>query len=69
MLSVVKDEESERLKVMVAKGASPARAAATLRRNLDSVRNQARKIGTPFPTLHQVRRRLNRAGEKQADPH
>jgi hypothetical protein len=51
-------EESERLKVMVAKGASPARAAAALRRNLASVRNQARKIGTPFPTLHQARRKL-----------
>jgi hypothetical protein len=43
-------EELNRLNRLVAQGASAARAAAALNRKIVSVRNQARKLGTPFPT-------------------
>jgi hypothetical protein len=56
-------EEGERLRAMVANGDSPARASAALKRNLTSVRRQAR-IGTPFPSLNQARQRLNQASEE-----
>jgi hypothetical protein len=39
-----------RLKALIAQGASATRAAAASNRTIISVRNQARKLGTPFPT-------------------
>jgi hypothetical protein len=61
-------EDEERLKAMVGKGYSPARASVALRRKLAAVRNHARKIGTPFPTMHQTRRRLNQVIEQRTEP-
>jgi hypothetical protein len=43
---------------MVAEGASVARAAVTFKRTLIAVRNPARKLGTPFPKTHEVRRKI-----------
>jgi hypothetical protein len=51
-------EENERLKTMVENGLSALRAAAALKCSMDSVRLQARKLGTPFPTVRQVRRKF-----------
>jgi hypothetical protein len=45
-------EECDRLVQLVNTGASVARASEILRRNMKSVQNQARKLGTPFPSLH-----------------
>jgi hypothetical protein len=45
------DEECQRLIRFVSTGASVARAAAALGRNMKSVRRQARKLGRPFPTF------------------
>ncbi|MDB5504698.1 MAG: hypothetical protein JWR89_4600 [Tardiphaga sp.] len=50
-------EENERLKGIVASGATPVRAAAAFGRTITSVRIQARKIGHPFPTIHAFRRK------------
>ena len=41
------DEDNERLKAFVADGVSLVRAAVAFKRKLNSVRNQARKLGTP----------------------
>lgn len=51
------DEDNERLKAMVADGISVARAAVAFGRSLISVRNQARKLGTPFPYAREVRQK------------
>jgi hypothetical protein len=50
------NEECETLIQLVKMGASVARASVVLRRNMKSVRNQARKLGTPFPSIHVARR-------------
>jgi hypothetical protein len=42
-------EEDERLKTMVAQGASVVKAAAALKRTMVSVRERARTLGCPFP--------------------
>jgi hypothetical protein len=51
-------EENERLKVMIAKG---HRMAAAFKRNLISIRSQARKLGIHFPSIRQMRREMNEA--------
>jgi transposase-like protein len=51
-------EENERLKALVTSGASIVRAAAALERKMHSVRNQARKLGTPFPTMNAARKKF-----------
>jgi hypothetical protein len=43
------DKQNDRLKAMVTAGASVTRAAAAFNRSTTSVRNQTRKLGTPFP--------------------
>jgi serine/threonine-protein kinase RIO1 len=49
------EEENDRLKAMVAKGVSIARASVAFQRSIISIRNQARKLGTPFPLTREVR--------------
>jgi GcrA cell cycle regulator len=44
-------EDDERLRALIAKGASAIRAAAALKCPIAKVRAQARKIGYPFPTI------------------
>ena len=51
------DEEIETLKALVAKGASPLKAAAALKRGLDSVKQKAKLVGTPFQTLQEARKK------------
>ena len=51
-------EENERLKALVAKNVSAMKAAAALKRTTISVRNQARKLGTPFPHMNEYRKKL-----------
>jgi hypothetical protein len=53
------EEDNERLKAMVAAGVSVARSAVAFRRSLVSVRNQARKLGTPFPYVREVRQKYS----------
>jgi hypothetical protein len=43
------DDQNDRLKPMVSAGASVTRAAAAFNRPIISVRNQAHKLGAPFP--------------------
>ena len=50
-------EDNERLEGFVAKGASVIRAAAALNRSIMGVRNQARKMGAPFPPLRAARQK------------
>ena len=50
-------EQISRLQTLIASGASVLRAAAALRRSQTSVQIQARKLGTPFPTMLEARRR------------
>ena len=51
------DADNERLKAFVADGVSLVRAAVAFKRKLNSVRNQARKLGTPFPPLKESRKK------------
>jgi hypothetical protein len=51
------EEDNNRLKAMVAQRVSIARAAVTFKRSLIAVRNQARKLGTPFPYVREVRQK------------
>jgi hypothetical protein len=47
------------------RGKSVVRAAAVFERSMISVRNQARKPGTPFPSIRDYRKRL----QSQSQPH
>jgi hypothetical protein len=49
--------ENEQLKAFVARDLSVVRVAAVLERSIISVRNQARKLGTPFPPMKVFRRK------------
>jgi hypothetical protein len=49
-------EEDERLKALVASGR--LHAAAALKCSMVSARNQARKLGTPFPSIRRLKKRL-----------
>jgi hypothetical protein len=49
-------EEIDRLKQLVATGVSLARAAVTLKRTRVSAQTQARKVGTPFPTMRETKK-------------
>jgi serine/threonine-protein kinase RIO1 len=51
------EEENNRLKAMVAQGVSIARAAVVFKRSLITVRTHARKLGTPFPHVREVRQK------------
>jgi transposase-like protein len=62
-------EENERLKEMIAKGLPPFRMVAAFKRNLISVRSQARKLGIHFPSLRQTRREMNEAQRESAPAH
>jgi hypothetical protein len=51
------EDENGRLQAMVAQGASVIRAAGGFKRSTVSVRNQARKLGTPFPPHRTARKK------------
>lgn len=53
------DEQVERLKVLIASGASPVRAAAALKRAQTSVQVKARKLGMPFVGIRVARKIRN----------
>lgn len=55
------EADHERIRELVRDGVSIFRAASILSRNTISVRTQARKIGSPFPTTNQVRKRFAQA--------
>jgi hypothetical protein len=59
------EEENERLKTFVVNGGSVVRAAAAFKRWMLNVRNQARKLGTPFPSIRGYKKRL----QSQSQPH
>ncbi|WP_322514072.1 hypothetical protein SR870_13520 [Rhodopseudomonas palustris] len=50
------DEQVERLKELIASGASAVRAAAALKRARSSVQVKARKIGMPFMASREAKR-------------
>lgn len=50
-------EDNERLKKMVANGVSVLRAAASFKCSMDAVRIQARKLGVPFPSVREARKK------------
>jgi hypothetical protein len=51
------EADNERLKAFVEQGMSIIRVAAVFNRSIMSVRNQARKIGTPFLPMRMFRER------------
>jgi hypothetical protein len=53
------EEDNDRLRALVASGASKLRSAASLKRTLASVAAQARKLGVPFAPLREVRKKWN----------
>jgi hypothetical protein len=52
------EADNERLRDFVKKGVPILRAAAALNRTTTSIRNQARKIGSPFPSIREVRKKF-----------
>ena len=44
-------EDDKQLRALVGQGASIFRAAAAMKRRIPAVRNRARKLGCPFPTI------------------
>lgn len=54
-------EQDEKLRALIASGTSALRAAAALKRGTSSVRIRARKLGVPFPTVREVRRKIAEA--------
>jgi hypothetical protein len=50
-------EDSEKLKALVRAGASPFRASVALSRSMKQVKNKARDLGCPFPSLRSVKAR------------
>jgi GcrA cell cycle regulator len=62
------DEDLKLLAELAASGATPLRAAAALKRNLLSCKNQARKLGTPFTPVWKMRKAIREkcaAAEKE----
>jgi hypothetical protein len=51
-------EDNARVREFVANGASPTRAAAALNRTRVAISERARKIGCPFPTLAEARKKI-----------
>jgi hypothetical protein len=58
-------EDNERLKKMVANGVPVLRAAASFKCSMDAVRIQARKLGTPFPSVREARKKY---ADTSSDP-
>lgn len=61
------EEEIAQLRHLVAVGASAFRAVVALKRSRASVQNKAREIGSPFPAIHQSRKRLRLAAGALTD--
>ena len=51
----------ERLKLLIADGASPFGAAAAMKTSIVSVRRMARALDTPFPAIYERRNFLTNA--------
>jgi hypothetical protein len=51
-------EDDERLKAMVASGVPILKAAAAFKCTTESIRTKARKLGTPFPSMHEARKKF-----------
>jgi hypothetical protein len=51
-------DENDRLKAFALSGKSVVLAAAVFKRTTLSVRNQARKLGTPFVLLRDTKKRM-----------
>ena len=51
------DDDSKRLKALVASGASVLRAAAIFDCSIGAIRVRARALGTPFPTKSEARKK------------
>jgi len=58
------DEELEALRLHIAGGGSALRASVKFSRTLGSVQELARKLGTPFPTIREVRKRYRETDAK-----
>jgi hypothetical protein len=54
------EADCERLKAMVAAGASVMRASVALGRPLIAIRNKARELGLRFPTEFETRRKIRK---------
>ena len=51
------EADNERIREFVKQGVSIVRAAASLKRTTISVRARARKIGSPFPSMKETRKK------------
>jgi GcrA cell cycle regulator len=50
-------EEDERLKTLVASGASALRAAGAFKCSVSVIRGRAWKLGCPFPSIREAKKR------------
>jgi hypothetical protein len=58
------DDDCERLKSLVASGASPVRASLALKRPIVATKNKARNLGVPFPPDRERRKKVREISQR-----
>ena len=61
------ESDAERLKVLIASGASALRASVALKRSLSVVKLKARELGVPFPSEAELKAKRRRILQNSTD--
>ena len=61
------ESDAERLKALIASGASALRASVALKRSLSVTKQKARELGVPFPSEAELRAKRRRIFQKSSD--
>jgi hypothetical protein len=61
------EADDERLRQLIASGASVVRAAAAFNRTIANIRTQARKLDMPFPSISEARKKMMRVPSNRSD--
>lgn len=61
------ESDAERLRALIASGASAIRASVALKRSLSVTKLKARELGVPFPSEAELRAKRRRIFQNSAD--
>jgi hypothetical protein len=61
------ESDAERLKALIASGASALRASVALKRSLSVVKLKARELGVPFPSEAELKAKRRRIFQNSTD--
>ena len=61
------ESDAERLRALIASGASAIRASVALKRSLSVTKLKARELGVPFPTEAELRAKRRQIFQNSAD--